>query len=141
MRHRRAAVLTDRDDRAERDPDAPASTWRRERLDAPRPDDPDSSKASVSMSLSGMPASAREQARASLGSCPRLAAIPPYDEDAPQDRPAVVDLRKRIADADLVLVATPEYNGSIPGSPKPESTAAPRARGVIGRLAAWRVFV
>jgi chromate reductase len=47
----------------------------------------------------------------------RLAEIPPYDQDV-QDNAApasVADLRKRIADADAVLVATPEYNGSLPG--------------------------
>ncbi len=45
-----------------------------------------------------------------------LAAIPPYSEDdelpAP---PAVAALKAAIADADAVLVATPEYNASIPG--------------------------
>jgi chromate reductase len=45
-----------------------------------------------------------------------LAAVPPYDEDA--DVPGVepVDtLRERIAEADALLIATPEYNASIPG--------------------------
>ena len=46
-----------------------------------------------------------------------LKAIPPYDADddvspAPE---AVSALRDAIADADAVLVATPEYNASIPG--------------------------
>ena len=43
--------------------------------------------------------------------------LPPYDEDAdvqPGDQ-AVADLREAIAAADGVLIATPEYNGSIPG--------------------------
>src|SRR5215207_1562255 len=49
-----------------------------------------------------------------------LNAIPPYDEDddvepAPA---AVAALREAIAGADAVLVATPEYNGSIPGALK-----------------------
>ena len=48
-----------------------------------------------------------------------LAAIPPYDqdiEDLPPD--AVEELKAAIAGADAVLVATPEYNGSIPGQLK-----------------------
>src|SRR5213593_1074526 len=46
-----------------------------------------------------------------------LAHLPPYDQDV-QDRdpPAAVrHLRERIAAADAILIATPEYNGSIPG--------------------------
>jgi chromate reductase, NAD(P)H dehydrogenase (quinone) len=49
----------------------------------------------------------------------RLAEIPPYSEDdehvAP---PAVAALRAAIAGADAILIATPEYNGSIPGQLK-----------------------
>jgi chromate reductase len=48
-----------------------------------------------------------------------LAEIPPYDqdlEDLPSD--AVEALKAAIANADAVLVATPEYNGSIPGQLK-----------------------
>lgn len=46
-----------------------------------------------------------------------LASLPPYDADSDLGTgpPAVQDLRERIADADALLVATPEYNGSIPG--------------------------
>jgi chromate reductase len=46
-----------------------------------------------------------------------LKAIPPYDEDDDTDRApaAVADLRAAIADADAVLISTPEYNSSIPG--------------------------
>jgi chromate reductase len=45
-----------------------------------------------------------------------LKAIPPYDADDEQfvDE-SVAALREAIADADAVLVATPEYNASIPG--------------------------
>lgn len=46
-----------------------------------------------------------------------LRQVPPYDSDLdvePAD-PAVADLREAIAAADGVLIATPEYNGSIPG--------------------------
>ena len=46
-----------------------------------------------------------------------LKAIPPYDADddlgaAPEP---VRELREAIADADAVLIATPEYNASLPG--------------------------
>ncbi|MYS82606.1 NADPH-dependent FMN reductase [Embleya scabrispora] len=47
-----------------------------------------------------------------------LREIPPYDmdQDNPDDRPAVVaDLRRRITEADGLLIATPEFNYSIPG--------------------------
>jgi chromate reductase len=46
-----------------------------------------------------------------------LRELPPYDPDLdvePAD-PAVGRLREAIASADGVLIATPEYNGSIPG--------------------------
>jgi chromate reductase len=49
-----------------------------------------------------------------------LKAVPPYDEDddvepAPA---AVADLREAISGADAILIATPEYNHSIPGQLK-----------------------
>jgi chromate reductase len=49
----------------------------------------------------------------------QLAAVPPYSEDD-EDRvsPAVAALRAAIAGADALLVATPEYNASIPGTLK-----------------------
>jgi chromate reductase len=49
-----------------------------------------------------------------------LRAIPPYDEDLElEGTPApVLELREAIRDADAVLVATPEYNHSIPGQLK-----------------------
>ena len=46
-----------------------------------------------------------------------LREIPPYDQDV-QDTAAPVAveaLRQRLAAADAVLFATPEYNGSVPG--------------------------
>jgi chromate reductase len=49
-----------------------------------------------------------------------LKEIPPYDEDddvEPAPAP-VAALREAIANADAVLIATPEYNGSIPGQLK-----------------------
>ena len=49
-----------------------------------------------------------------------LKAVPPYDEDDDVEAVggAVARLREEIADADAVLFATPEYNGSIPGQLK-----------------------
>ncbi len=51
----------------------------------------------------------------------RLAEIPAYDadfEDGVEAPDAVLDLRAAMRDADAVLVATPEYNSSIPGALK-----------------------
>jgi chromate reductase, NAD(P)H dehydrogenase (quinone) len=50
----------------------------------------------------------------------RLRKIPPYDEDVDAAAtPAVVDeLRAAVHNADAVLIATPEYNHSIPGQLK-----------------------
>lgn len=46
-----------------------------------------------------------------------LAEIPPYNEDS--STPAAVQaLRQAISAADAVLIATPEYNGSLPGQLK-----------------------
>ena len=49
-----------------------------------------------------------------------LAEIPPYSEDIDtEDGPApVTALRATLAAADAVLIATPEYNGSVPGQLK-----------------------
>lgn len=48
-----------------------------------------------------------------------LGAIPPYDQDVEDLVPDPVErLRDRIAAADALLLATPEYNGSIPGQLK-----------------------
>ena len=46
-----------------------------------------------------------------------LAAVPPYDEDADiEPGPEGAErLRGAIADADALLISTPEYNASIPG--------------------------
>jgi chromate reductase len=50
----------------------------------------------------------------------RLAEVPPYDEDVElEGTPAVVEeLRAAVREADAVLIATPEYNHSIPGQLK-----------------------
>ncbi len=48
-----------------------------------------------------------------------LRGIPAYDEDLEAgEQPAVEALKAAIAEADGVLIATPEYNGSIPGQLK-----------------------
>ena len=48
-----------------------------------------------------------------------LAEIPAFDEDLEDLAPDAVDaLKVAIAEADGVLIATPEYNGSIPGALK-----------------------
>jgi chromate reductase, NAD(P)H dehydrogenase (quinone) len=47
-----------------------------------------------------------------------LREIPPYDDDLRQGQgypPAVAELRARIKAADALLIATPEYNYSVPG--------------------------
>lgn len=46
----------------------------------------------------------------------RLGEIPPFNEDD-ENNPAdaVVDLKRRIERADAVVIATPEYNYSVPG--------------------------
>ncbi len=46
--------------------------------------------------------------------------IPPYDQDFDTEHPpaAVADLRRRISEADGVLIATPEYNYGVPGALK-----------------------
>jgi chromate reductase len=71
---------------------------------------------------------------------PGLKAVPPFDEDdeAGAPDPAVRELRRAIGWADGVLVATPEYNSSIPGQLKnaidwasrPVATAALRNKNV-----------
>jgi chromate reductase, NAD(P)H dehydrogenase (quinone) len=49
-----------------------------------------------------------------------LKSIPPYDEDDDTEPApvAVAGLRQAVAEADGILIATPEYNSSIPGQLK-----------------------
>jgi len=74
----------------------------------------------------------------------RLGEIPPYNEDLDVD-PApesVAALREAITSADGLLIATPEYNGSIPGQlknaldwasrPFPDSSLKGKPAAVIG---------
>ena len=47
---------------------------------------------------------------------PRPTALPYFDQDLEADVPAPVrDLRAQVDAADVVVVVTPEYNGTIPG--------------------------
>src|SRR5687768_2998672 len=51
----------------------------------------------------------------------RLAELPPYDpdiDDAGVVPDAAQDLRDALAGADALLIATPEYNGTLPGGLK-----------------------
>ncbi len=65
-------------------------------------------------------AAERLPAGAELVRFERLGEIPPYDEDVEAGGvpEPVRGLRRAIEDADAVLVATPEYNHSIPGQLK-----------------------
>ena len=65
-------------------------------------------------------AAERLPAGAELVEFNRLREVPPYDEDVELEAtPAVVEeLREAVQNADAVLVATPEYNHSIPGQLK-----------------------
>src|SRR3954471_14526638 len=60
-----------------------------------------------------------------------LKAMPPYDaeDDVRPGPPAVEALRAAIAEADVVLFATPEYNSSIPGVLKNALDWASRPKG------------
>jgi chromate reductase, NAD(P)H dehydrogenase (quinone) len=58
-----------------------------------------------------------------------LKSVPPYDEDDDEDADAAVQrLRDAIARADAILIATPEYNSSVPGQLKNAIDWASRPR-------------
>jgi chromate reductase, NAD(P)H dehydrogenase (quinone) len=72
-----------------------------------------------------------------------IAELPLYDQDLEGDAPVSVQrLREAWAEADAILFATPEYNGSVPGGlknaidwasrPKLEAALANRTVAVIG---------
>jgi chromate reductase len=65
-------------------------------------------------------AAERLPAGAELIEFDRLRDVPPYDEDVDAEMtPAVVEeLREAVRNADAVLIATPEYNHSLPGQLK-----------------------
>jgi chromate reductase len=62
--------------------------------------------------------------------------LPAYDQDDDSDAPPleVVRLRAEIARADALLISTPEYNSSIPGSLKNALDWASRPRGTSALL-------
>ena len=72
-----------------------------------------------------LPAGVTSQVYADLGE------LPHYSQDLDTDRPpaAVVAFRDAVAAADGLVVATPEYNGSIPGVLKNAIDWASRPRG------------
>jgi chromate reductase len=65
-------------------------------------------------------AAERLPAGAELVEFERLRDVPPYDEDLEiEGTPAVIEaLREAVRGADAVLIATPEYNHSLPGQLK-----------------------
>jgi chromate reductase len=65
-------------------------------------------------------AAERLPAGAELVEFDRLRDVPPYDEDvdAEATQAIIEELRDAVRDADAVLIATPEYNSSIPGQLK-----------------------
>jgi chromate reductase, NAD(P)H dehydrogenase (quinone) len=62
--------------------------------------------------------------------------LPPYNEDHDTgDPPArVADLREQIAEADALLISTPEYNGTVPGQLKHAVDWASRPHGQASAL-------
>ena len=72
----------------------------------------------------------------------RLADLPHYSEDLDHDDTlpeAARDLREAVADADAVLLVSPEYNGSLPGVLKNAVDWVSRPRGaaaIVGKPAA-----
>jgi chromate reductase, NAD(P)H dehydrogenase (quinone) len=66
--------------------------------------------------------------------------VPAFNEDLEGDPPAAVErMRARIAEADAILIATPEYNGAVPGGLKNVMDWASRPHGLavlVGKAAA-----
>lgn len=68
-----------------------------------------------------------------------LKAVPPFDEDDEPGTAVVASLREAVAEADAILIATPEYNSSVPGQLKnavdwlsrPVATSALRGKPVL----------
>ena len=59
-----------------------------------------------------------------------LNGIPPFNQDLELDMPAKVkDFKSKISEADAILIATPEYNYSVPGVLKNAIDSASRPYG------------
>jgi chromate reductase len=68
-----------------------------------------------------------------------LEGIPPYNQDL-ENQPAerVKEFKAKIRTADAILIATPEYNYSIPGSSRTLSTALPDLMGtMLSSISRW----
>jgi chromate reductase, NAD(P)H dehydrogenase (quinone) len=65
-----------------------------------------------------------------------LREVPPYDEDDDGEEvdPVVERLRDAVARADAILIATPEYNSSVPGQLKNAIDWASRPRGAASLM-------
>lgn len=75
---------------------------------------------------------------------PHLERVPPYNEDFDTARPpaVVAGLRAELAGSDAILIATPEYNHSVPGQlknaldwasrPYPDNSLRGRPAAVVG---------
>ncbi|MEU4694234.1 NAD(P)H-dependent oxidoreductase [Actinoplanes sp. NPDC023714] len=66
-----------------------------------------------------------------------LAALPAFVPGEPNPPSAVTDLRNRVTRADALLVSTPEYAGSLPGSLKNLLDWLVDGGELRGRAAAW----
>jgi chromate reductase len=66
--------------------------------------------------------------------------VPAFNEDLEGKTPAAVErMRARIAEANAILIATPEYNGAVPGGLKNALDWASRPHGIavlVGKAAA-----
>jgi chromate reductase len=65
-----------------------------------------------------------------------LESLPPYNEDRDTDLPPapVSELRRLIRAADVILISTPEYNGTVPGQLKHVVDWGSRPRGPAAAL-------
>jgi len=72
------------------------------------------------------------EAELALVEQPHVASLPGFDPTVPSPEP-VEELRRAVVDADALLLATPEYNGSLPGVLKNaiDWVAAPAREGPI----------
>ena len=88
-------------------------------------------------------AHAPEDAEYELLDPAELKALEPYDQDDDNDNvpPHAAALRTKIAEADVLVIATPEYNGTFPGQLKHAIDWGSRPRGETAALYAKPVAV